>query len=247
MTDLILQPVNAKKKTRTMASFLPVWQSTKAFEGGFQQLKNDSANYCPAKGKPGSKLIGTKYGISAIAYAEYFKRCPTIEDIKNLTPELAQKIAKAQYWNPLQADKLNNQGVAHLVFDSLYTSGSYGTLHARKAINKLLGKDTVKEYKSFKLSDKEISMINSIPAAKYFDTLVSIRKDFFHGLRYEDGYLNRIGKLISAYAESFSEPVQLVKHHPKSSGLVFGVVVLAVIATIVVRQKVKTKRSLKAI
>ena len=65
--------VIVKKKKRTMGNFSQIWTGTKGFEGGYQQLANDSANYCPAKGKPGSKLIGTKFGISAIAYGDYFK------------------------------------------------------------------------------------------------------------------------------------------------------------------------------
>ncbi len=228
MTDL--HPKNlsviVKKRNRTMGSFSQIWTGTKGFEGGYQQLANDSANYCPAKGKPGSKLIGTKFGISAIAYGDYFKRCPTAEEIKNLSPELAQKIAKAKFWDPVQGDRIKSQPVAHLVFDSVYGSGSYGPLHTRQAINKLMGAGTVQEYKSFKLSDDEVSKINSLPDNKFFNALMEIRKNFFRGLTYEKGYFNRMAKIVAMYSAGFfSDTEEIVKEH--KGGVVIGLTVIA--------------------
>lgn len=208
-----------------MGDFAKIWAGTKGFEGGYQQLANDTANYCPAKGKPGSKLIGTKFGISAIAYGDYFKRCPTVSEIKNLTPELAQKIAKAKFWDQVQGDNINSQPVAHLVFDSVYGSGSYGPLHTRQAINKLMGPGTVEEYKSFKLSNDEVNKINSLPSGKFFTALSDIRKNFFKGLTYEKGYMNRMAKIIGMYAGMLSDPEKLVKQH--KGGVLIAVTVLA--------------------
>jgi lysozyme family protein len=208
-----------------MGNFSQIWTGTKGFEGGYQQLANDTANYCPAKGKPGSKLIGTKFGISAIAYGDYFQRCPTADEIKNLSPELAQKIAKTKFWDPVQGDKIKSQPVAHLVFDSMYGSGSYGPLHTRQAINKLMGADTVKEYKSFKLSDDEIAKINRLPGNKFFNTLMEIRKNFFKGLTYEKGYFNRMAKIVAMYSGILSEPTKIIKEN--KSGVVIAVTVIA--------------------
>jgi lysozyme family protein len=224
-----------------MGSFAQIWTGTKGFEGGYQQLANDVANYCPAKGKPGSKLIGTKFGISAIAYGDYFHRCPTVDEIKNLNPELAQKIAKTKYWDPVQGDKIKSQPVAHLVFDSVYGSGSYGPLHARRAINKLMGPGTVKEYKSFNLSNDEVSKINSLPADKFFNTLMDIRKDFFRGLAYEQGYMNRMAKIISMYAGVLSHPEEVVKHHSGAAAIILGVIVVGVGATLLIISHKKKK------
>lgn len=211
-----------------MADFIPIWKGTKGFEGGYQQLANDSANYCPAKGKPGSKLIGTKFGISAIAYGDYFKRCPSVEEIKNLTPELAQKIAKTKFWDQVQGDKISSQAVAHLVFDSVYGSGSYGPLHTRQAVNKLMGAGTVKEFKSFTLSTDEVQKINSLPSEKFFQTLSAIRKNFFKGLTYEKGYMNRMAKIVSMYAGMLSQPEAIVKQHPNGVIIALSVVALGV-------------------
>lgn len=224
-----------------MANFSQIWTGTKGFEGGYQQLANDVANYCPAKGKPGSKLIGTKYGISAIAYGDYFHRCPTVDEIKNLSPELAQKIAKTKFWDPVQGDKINSQPVAHLVFDSVYGSGSYGPLHTRQAINKLMGPGTVKEYKSFNLSNDEVSKINSLPGSKLFNTLSDIRKNFFKGLTYEKGYMNRIGKIITMYSGMLTDPEKLVKQHKGGVLIAFTVFAIGVGTFLLIRRYRKKK------
>lgn len=233
------QVVTVKKKV--MANFSQIWTGTKGFEGGYQQLANDSANYCPAKGKPGSKLIGTKFGISAIAYGDYFHRCPTVAEIKNLTPELAQKIAKTKFWDPVQGDKINSQPVAHLVFDSTYGSGSYGPLHTRKAINQLMGSGTVKEYKSFSLSDDEVNKINSLPADKLFRALSDIRKNFFKGLTYEKGYMNRMAKIVAMYSGMLADPEKLVKQHKGDILIAFTVLAIGVGTFLLIRKYRKNK------
>ncbi len=219
-----------------MGDFAQIWKGTKGFEGGYQQLANDSANYCPAKGKPGSKLIGTKFGISAIAYGDYFHRCPTIDEIKNLTPELAQKIAKTKFWDPVQGDKIQSQPVAHLVFDSVYGSGGYGPLHTRQAINKLMGAGTVKEFKSFNLSNDEVNKINSLSASKFFDTLSNIRKNFFKGLTYEKGYMNRMAKIVSMYAGMLANPTAVVKRHKTGAVITISLIVIGVSAFFLIRR-----------
>lgn len=217
-----------------MGDFSKIWKGTQGFEGGYQQLANDAANYCPAKGKPGSKLIGTKFGISAIAYGDYFHRCPTIQEIKNLSPELAQKIAKAKFWDPIQGDIIKSQPVAHLIFDSVYGSGSLGPLHTRQAINKLMGPGTVKERKSFDLSPDEVSKINSLDESRFFAALSQIRREFFKGLAYEKSYMDRLGKLIAMYSGVLSDPIKVIKRH--TGFIVFSLIALGVGTYLAIRK-----------
>lgn len=219
-----------------MGDFAQIWKGTKGFEGGYQQLANDSANYCPAKGKPGSKLIGTKFGISAIAYGDYFHRCPTAEEIKNLSPELAYKIAKTKFWDPVQGDRIRNQAVAHLVFDSVYGSGSYGPLHTRQAINKLKGPGTVKEFKSFALSNDEVDKINSLSPGAVFKTLSTIRKNFFKGMTYERGYMNRMAKITAMYAGMLTDQGTVVMHHKAGLVITLSLIVLGAGAFYLIRR-----------
>lgn len=220
-----------------MGDFAQIWKGTKGFEGGYQRLANDSANYCPAKGKPGSKLIGTKFGISAIAYGDYFHRCPTAEEIKNLSPELAQKIAKTKFWDPVQGDRIRSQAVAHLVFDSVYGSGSYGPLHTRQAINKLKGPGTVKEFKSFALTNDEVDKINSLSPGAVFNTLSTIRKSFFKGMTYEKGYMNRMAKITGMYAGMLNDPKTVVIHHKTGLVITLSLIVLGAGAFYLIRRR----------
>jgi len=62
-----------------MASFDKAIINTFKAEGGFQNDPKDNANYV------NSILIGTNRGISAQGYYAYYKKVPTVNDIKNLT------------------------------------------------------------------------------------------------------------------------------------------------------------------
>jgi lysozyme family protein len=179
------------------ANFAEVWKGTKEFEGKYQNMPGDSANYCPAKGKPGSQLIGTKYGISAIGMAQYLKRCPTVAEMQNLSEPKAMEVAKKQYWDQVQADKIKSQALGHLIFDITYGS-SYGPLHVRQAIN-AVGNELIKEYKSFTLSNSEIDTINKLPQKPLFNEIVKRRLQFYKGLPYEKGLTNRTTKLANMY------------------------------------------------
>lgn len=194
------------------ADFKPVWKNTKGFEGGYQAMEKDGANYCPAKGKPGSQLIGTNHGISAIGMAHYMKRCPTVAEMKNLTEAKAMEVAKSQYWDQVQADKIKSQALGHLIFDVTYGS-SYGPLHVRQAINEIKGRDTVKEFKSFKLSDPEIDIINSVPERTLFNGIVKRRLQFYKGLPYEKGLTNRMNKLAGMYMTGMGNVAKFTNKH----------------------------------
>jgi len=195
-----------------MGSFKPIWTGTKVFEGKYQDLAGDSGNYCPSKGKPGSALIGTKYGISAIGYAQYKKKCPTISEMKNLTEAEAMKIAKAQYWDQIKGDQIKSQPLAHLIFDITY-GGSSGPLHVRQSINKIAGLGTVSEYKSFTLSDNEISWINRLPEKKLFDEILRRRLEYVKSNTYATSLTNRLYKLQKMYEDSLGKSAKFANNH----------------------------------
>lgn len=217
-----------------MANFADVWKKTKGFEGGYQAMPKDTANYCPAPGKPGSTLIGTNHGISAIGYAHYLKRCPTIIEMKNLSEDKAREVAKKQYWDQVQGDKIKSQALGHLIFDITYGS-SYGPLHVRQAINDIQGKDTVREYKSFTLSDAEIAQINKIPEKKLFEKIYEKRVNFYKGLPYEAGLTNRLNKLAKSYSDTMGTVAKVAN---KNIGLIIALIgVIGIGAYLVLRKK----------
>lgn len=195
-----------------MANFAEVWKKTKGFEGGYQAMPKDTANFCPAKGKPGSALIGTNHGISAIGMAQYLKRCPTVAEMKSLSEAKAMEVAKKQYWDQIQADKIKSQALGHLIFDVTYGS-SYGPLHVRQAINEIKGKGTVKEFKSFTLSDNEIAIINSLPEKQLFSEIYKKRIEFYKPLTYGPGLTNRLNKLQQMYIGAVADTEKFAKNN----------------------------------
>lgn len=198
-----------------MASFDPIWNATVVFEGGFQQMAADAGNYCPAKGTAGSSLIGTNHGIAALTYAQYNGgRCPTVAQMKALTVQQAESIAKKGYWDKIQGDKIASQAVAHMIFDATWGSGSYGPYEAKQTINKILGANTTPETKTFTLTDKEIALINSIPEKQFFDMFTTVRQNFINGLgTYSQAWTDRLNKLVNTYSATLKNTVVAINKH----------------------------------
>lgn len=185
-----------------MADFKPVFEATKGFEGGFQNMASDTGNYCDGK------LIGTKYGIAATGFKGYFGRCPSVEEIKNLSVQTAYEIGKKNYWDAIQGDKINSQKLAHLIFDSVY-GGSSGFLHIRQALNKIANKNITSETSKWGLTNNEISAINNLDSTKLFNQLYEIRKKFFEthsqASIYGKGWTNRLNSIFNQYSVKIVE------------------------------------------
>lgn len=81
-------------------------------EGGFTDDPNDAGNYTID-----GKLEGTKYGISAKAYAHKLD-----VKIKDITREMAKEIYRNDYWNPCCCDDLPFPLCAY-VFDCAVNQG----------------------------------------------------------------------------------------------------------------------------
>jgi hypothetical protein len=93
------------------------WQRSYAFvsrwEGGYQNIHNDAGNWTGGAVGVG-ELKGTKYGITAASYPHL--------DIKNLTPEQAERIYRADYWQASGANTLSWPACL-LVFDTAVLHG----------------------------------------------------------------------------------------------------------------------------
>jgi lysozyme family protein len=67
-----------------MANLTPdFFQKILQIEGGYQNIASDNGNYACGQ------LIGTKYGVSAVAYSTWVNRCPTVDEMENLTEDTA--------------------------------------------------------------------------------------------------------------------------------------------------------------
>jgi len=145
-------------------------------EGGFQQDKADSANYV------NGQLIGTNRGVSALAYYDYFKRVPTVQDMRNLTEATARQIYKAKYWDKIQGDALKNQSVAELIFQYVIGSGVGGGLSSvRKVVNATAGKKIMQEAGT-PLTGKEAELINGLNQKTLHHNLIQKRLQVFRDI-----------------------------------------------------------------
>lgn len=98
-----------------MADFKKAFEKVLEFEGGYVNDKSDSGGE-------------TKYGISKKAY-------PGI-DIKSLTLEDVKAIYKKFYWDKIKGEKIENQKIAELIFD---TAVNMGVRRAVKIAQSCLG------------------------------------------------------------------------------------------------------------
>jgi lysozyme family protein len=85
------------------------------FEEAFKKLMEHEGGYSNHPNDPGGE---TMYGITKrVARANGY-----IGDMRNLPLELAKKIAKTEYWNPVSADLLPTP-IKFDMFDAAYNSG----------------------------------------------------------------------------------------------------------------------------
>lgn len=173
-------------------SWSKIWEFTLKKEGGFQQLPDDSANYCS------NQLIGTKYGISAIAYKSYFGVCPTVEQIKNLSEQQAEQIAYKNYFVKSGAVNLQNAGVQHLVFQEFFGSGYAGMKRIRQAVNNTAKKQLITVSNNI-LNEQETRLINTLDQKILFDNIFNLATEYRKTLTYGASYLKRWNEIKNLY------------------------------------------------
>ena len=224
-----------------MARFRPIFDTTLAVEGGFQQQSADKGNYC------GGNLIGTKYGIAAGgAYQDVLGRCPTTNEIKNLTKDEAYKIAKKYYWDKVKGDDIENQALAHIIFDSLYGS-CYGLRDVRRAVNEVAKKQVVNGDSAYcSLSSKEVSEINKLNPKKLIDSIKQYRFSRLSSLSnwgtYGAGWTNRWNEIMGQY--SVSDLAKSAKTYAKKNVLLtilIGVLLVLLVLFLAYRKQILNK------
>lgn len=155
-----------------MAEFKPIYDTTLKHEGGFQKFANDSANYV------NGVLIGTNHGISASAYATYYKRVPSEADMKALTQAQAFEIFKANYWQKVNGGKIANQSVAQMMFQYVIGSGA-GQLSDLKDIANYVAGKKILASTDVSITDKEAELINGLDQQKYWDAMKAWRHAYY--------------------------------------------------------------------
>jgi lysozyme family protein len=157
-----------------MANYKASYKRTAKHEGGYQARVKDSGNYCSGKVGVGP-CVGTNHGVSAPTYKAFFGHCPTVEQMKALTTDQAERIFKKGYWDVVQADGIANQSIAELIVDWAYMSGP-GT--AIKKTQLVLQKMGYKIEADGKAGPSTLAAINKANPSKLHAALKESRKAF---------------------------------------------------------------------
>lgn len=99
-------------------------------EGGYQSRQDDTGNWACGQ------LVGTKYGVSAVAFSIWVGRCPTVDEIKNLTKDVAFHFY-AWYFDHYNLYPIENQTFFELLANNTMGSPANAARVEQKALNRL--------------------------------------------------------------------------------------------------------------
>jgi len=114
-----------------MAQLTPTFFNTiLKIEGGYQAMPDDSGNYACGQ------LIGTKYGVSAVAYSTWVNRCPTVQEIKDMTTDMARSFY-AWYFDRYNLFQIENQKFFELLANNTMGSPAGAARVEQRALRSL--------------------------------------------------------------------------------------------------------------
>lgn len=134
--------------------------------------------------------ICTMEGITLATYRSYFGKSKTCNDLKNITDNQWNTIFINGFWNHWLADKINNQSVANLLVDWVWTSGINGIKYPQEILG--VSVDGI-------VGPKTLAAINDYPnQEELFNKLWEHRKKYFESIakggksKFLKGWLNRL-------------------------------------------------------
>lgn len=135
---------------------------------------------------PHDKGGATNKGVTIGTFRQYFGKCQTVQDLKNITDAQWLYIFKQGFWDRWQADRIGSQSIANLVVDWLYNSGSHGITKVQAILGVKV--DGI-------VGPKTLDALNSKDRLVLFNQIHEAREKFYRGLsgfpRYGKGWLNR--------------------------------------------------------
>lgn len=113
-----------------MANLTPdFFQNILTIEGGYQNHPADTGNYCDGQ------LIGTKFGMSAVAISQWWGRCPTVEEVQGLTQTDAFNFY-GWYFDRYNLFQIENQRLFELLANNTMGSPANAAKIEQRALNK---------------------------------------------------------------------------------------------------------------
>ena len=197
----------------------------KRWEGGLSRDKNDPAAVDPV---PDGSGYHTNKGVTWNTFKGLAKKIgysPTAALFYRMPDNIWLAIYKIGYWDPMNGDKINSQGIAELLADWAWGSGP-GTA-ARQVQRYLVSKgykiaiDGAFGPASTKALNDEIKRAG---AKKVFDDLYTARMNFLKSLGgwqfYGTGWTNRM-------KDFYNYGVKVVSENPIPTGIVLTALALA--------------------
>lgn len=141
----------------------------------------------------------TRLGVAMDTYMIYCKQKgrpePTEEELENLSDEEWTELLKMYYWDCWRADEIQNQSIANLLVDWVWTSGYYGIVVPQKVLGLAVSKD---------ISQTVLDAINHYPLQQeLFDKLKQARLDYTARACYARSYTQEAYMQLRARIESF--------------------------------------------
>lgn len=161
-------------------------------EGGYSGDSNDRGNWTSGEIGKG-KLLGTKFGISAMSYPHL--------DIPGLTKDEAKAIYKKDFWDRVQGDELH-AALAYQLFDAAV---NHGTGTAIRLLQRAL--DMADDGRWGPLTRKRVILSNTDDTLKKFN---AERIVFYTKLstfpRYGRGWMRRVAENLKYAADDYTAP-----------------------------------------
>ena len=151
-----------------MADFATALAHVLKWEGGYQNMKEDSGNY-----NSRGERVGTNYGISAKAYERWLGRPPKHPDMKRMTIAQAGEVYRNLFWNRIKGDDISSQELANLLFDGHVNHGVTG-IHLMQRVLGVKADGIV--------GPLTLEAINTREPAKVYNQYRQARRDFYHAI-----------------------------------------------------------------
>lgn len=139
--------------------------------------------------------ICTMKGVTLATFRKHYGATKTCRDLRNITDTQWEYILRVSFWDKWKADKINNQSIANLLVDWVYTSGKWGVIFPQRILG--VKDDGI-------VGDKTLQAINNYPNQKdLFNKLWMRRKKHFESIantqtqakKFLKGWLNRLNDL----------------------------------------------------
>ena len=219
-----------------MADFSQAQSFVKVAEGGYTNNPNDNGNWTGGKVGSGT-LIGTNHGISAPVLSSWLGRTASVSDMKNLSYQTALQIYKRNYWDALNLDKVNNQSVALLIYDSGVNIGTSWVKTATVDSLNTVGKSVSKSDSWSTL----VSKINQSDQQKFYNALWNKRKQKYDSMSsspFYEGWMNRINRLAFFLTEKTQNIKSIAKRNRPVTILIVLLSVTAITGLLVFRKQI---------